>query len=252
MVEQTEAPEWSVTAETTNANCLNENGSILLNVTGGFGEITYLWSNGEATRDLSDLSSGLYTVSITDQKSNNFTESFTINLQPGPQKPIIFQNGDVLTTEEVAFSYQWYFNGVAIEGATDKSLEVSLAGGYSVETGDLLGCLSNSDPLEIEYELSTLNFFPNPSNGSLNMEIVLIEDELITFVLIDEIGRDSPLGIFDLKAGRHNIKLQLDESLTNGVYTVLTDGRSFESTCIQNFVNEIDYVIEFTYLGFLF
>ncbi len=228
VTEITDAPEWVVTGETSNANCLNENGSISLNVSGGFGAVSFEWSNGEQTKDISNLSSGLYTVTITDQKNNESTESFTINLQPGPQKPTISRNEDMLTATE-AFSYQWSFNGEELQGATAQTLEITLAGEYTVAIGDPLGCLANSDPLNIEFEISTINFYPNPSNGKLSMSMVLFEDEIVSFILVDDLGRETPLGVFNLQAGRHNIELTLDESLSNGAYTILSNGKNFQT-----------------------
>jgi len=228
VTEITESPTWVVSGETSNANCLNENGAISLNVSGGFGNISFEWSNGELTKDISNLSSGLYTVTISDQKNNIKSESFTVNLQPGPQKPTISRNEDILTASE-AFSYQWTFNGEELLGATSKTLEVTLAGEYTVATADPLGCFANSDPLNIVFEISTINFYPNPSNGKLSMAMVLIEDEIVSFILVDDLGRETPLGVFDLKAGRHNIELTLYESLANGVYTILSNGMNFQT-----------------------
>ncbi len=224
---------WQVEAQIANANCLNELGSIALTVTGGLGELSYQWSHGAETKDLQNLSAGVYSVTITDQKDNVTTRSFTVNVQPGPQKPTISNQDGILTSEVVAFSYQWHFDGEEIDGATGRTLEPTLAGEYSLAITDDLGCVSQSDPITVDFELNSLSFYPNPSSGDMKMSLTLVEDQQITFRLIDDTGKDHILGVFDLKAGRHVIDLTLDESLANGAYTILTDQPGFEKSAYR-------------------
>ena len=223
------SPEWQVVGETSNANCQNENGSVSLNVTGGFGEISYQWSNGATTKDLENLTAGMYTVTITDEKNNVTTESFTINLQPGPQKPNITRSEDLLAVEEAAFTYQWLIDGEEIAGETQRTMTITLTGEYSVVISDELGCLTQSDPLFIEFDQNSFNLFPNPTKGELFIDLVLIEDETISFVILDDLGRTRLLGAFDLKAGKHRIPIILDESMANGAYTIMADQVDFEN-----------------------
>ncbi len=55
------------------------NGSIALNPVGGRPPYTYLWSNGETTSSISDLCSGSYTVTITDQSNCSKTISLSLD-----------------------------------------------------------------------------------------------------------------------------------------------------------------------------
>jgi gliding motility-associated-like protein/uncharacterized repeat protein (TIGR01451 family) len=75
-------PVSAVTATaniTNNNNCINCNtGSITQTVTGGTAPYRYLWSNGATTKDVINLATGLYTVTITDTNGCVGNYSYTI------------------------------------------------------------------------------------------------------------------------------------------------------------------------------
>ncbi len=58
------------------------NGSMNLNVSGGIGSYSYLWSTGAITQDISGLSEGYYSVRVTDTNGCQKTDSARINLPP--------------------------------------------------------------------------------------------------------------------------------------------------------------------------
>lgn len=55
-----------LTSTVTNTSCGGSDGSINLSVNGGTPNYTYIWVNGETNQDLSNLSFGIYTVTVTD------------------------------------------------------------------------------------------------------------------------------------------------------------------------------------------
>jgi len=61
-----------------NETCSNNNGSINISTSGGNGTLTYLWSNGAITQDLSAIPEGLYSVTVTDQTNCSVHASFTV------------------------------------------------------------------------------------------------------------------------------------------------------------------------------
>ena len=67
-----------------NATCAGGDGSINLNVSGGIAPYTYLWNNGATTQDISGLSAGTYSVTITDSKGCTATESAMITQPTSP------------------------------------------------------------------------------------------------------------------------------------------------------------------------
>lgn len=63
----------------TNLTCLGQNnGTATSMVTGGVSPFTYLWSNGQTTGFISNLASGIYTVTVTDANSISVTASITL------------------------------------------------------------------------------------------------------------------------------------------------------------------------------
>jgi subtilisin-like proprotein convertase family protein len=62
----TSATPLSVTASSTNLSChTSGNGTATALATGGFGNYSYLWSNGGTTANITELAAGVYTVTVT-------------------------------------------------------------------------------------------------------------------------------------------------------------------------------------------
>ena len=61
-------------------------------------------------------------------------KQITAVLNPPLSIPVISQNSNQLsTTNNPLYSYQWYFAGVAINGANSSSITISQTGVYTVE-----------------------------------------------------------------------------------------------------------------------
>jgi hypothetical protein len=80
-------------------------------------------------------------------------------------------NGLVLSTNTVGVSYQWYYNGSEIPGATGTSITISAWGSYYVVVTFANGCSGFSDEYQYgvgfdEYNNENqLSIYPNPGNG---------------------------------------------------------------------------------------
>lgn len=67
-----------------NATCEQANGSIDISVSGGTAPDPYQWSNSETSEDLTDISSGTYTVTVTDAINCIATLAITVDNLASP------------------------------------------------------------------------------------------------------------------------------------------------------------------------
>ncbi|MBX2948675.1 MAG: gliding motility-associated C-terminal domain-containing protein [Crocinitomicaceae bacterium] len=96
-------------------------GAIDLTVSGGTPGYSYVWNNGATTEDLSGLTAGTYSVTVTD--ANGCTNTQTITLTEPP----------VLTASTTAVTYAGGWN-VSCNGASDGAIDLTVGGatpGYS-------------------------------------------------------------------------------------------------------------------------
>ena len=85
----------------TKPSCPNyNNGAIDLNPAGGIGPFTYTWSNGATTEDISGITAGTYTVTVTD--GNGCQSRFTIVVanEIDNQAPTISCNAPIIVSND--------------------------------------------------------------------------------------------------------------------------------------------------------
>jgi gliding motility-associated-like protein/uncharacterized repeat protein (TIGR01451 family) len=79
------AAPLALTMSVTNVACFgNSTGAVNLSVSGGTGPYSYLWSNNASTQDLSNLTAGNYSVTVTDNKGCVQTLSTPVTQPAGP------------------------------------------------------------------------------------------------------------------------------------------------------------------------
>ncbi len=195
----------SVSAEVNSVFCSGDSdGSIhltLINSSSGVAGVN--WSDGSIGFDLTGLSAGEYSVSVTTVEGCLFIENFILAAQFSSPLPVIAnQNGNefILEVNGVFASYQWYRNGVAIQGANSSNYNVFeggiLEGDYTVEVTDGNGCSGISNSIYVSWnsaisipELQAVQIRPNPFSQQLQLELTINEPVALQLFLKDLEGK---------------------------------------------------------------
>lgn len=87
-------------------------GAAQANTTGGKAPYRYVWNTGETSQTISNLVSGNYTVTVTDDLGATATQTVTIsntmvNIAFSPAAPVICRGNSVQVTASGALSYNW-------------------------------------------------------------------------------------------------------------------------------------------------
>ena len=151
----TEPQELQITGLAIDVTCPGGNdGSVTTTVSGGTTPYSYSWSNGATSANLSGLSAGTYSVTVTDAKGCTVNGSYVVN-QPDPifaqitgqSNPSCFGGNDGSITLSnptggtAPYTFQW-FKGTApgVLVSSDQNPTGLDAGYYYVIVTDAAGC----------------------------------------------------------------------------------------------------------------
>jgi len=106
----------------------------------------------------------------------------------GGDTPIISQNINSLMSSSAA-SYQWYFNGSPIAGATSQTYSPTQKGMYQVQIVNASGCSAISNQLSFYFnsintlsDNNNLNIYPNPTDGIVNIEGSIAKEQFEIYI----------------------------------------------------------------------
>ncbi len=132
-------------------------GSIDISADGGSGGFSYLWSNGDTSEDITDLSAGTYSVVVTDASGCFEERDYVVNVNPLPvanagvdgavtcKDPQFTIDGTL--SENFGAHYQWTtVNGHIVSGANTLTPVVDQPGDYVLlVTFFATGCFSSDE-----------------------------------------------------------------------------------------------------------
>jgi len=169
---------FQICIDQTPPTCPNNNdGTATASIVGGTAPYTYSWSNGSTNNSLSNLSSGTYTLTVTDANGCIQTKTIEINILSLSVNTSATCSGTSTGTAMVVaqggtqpYSYLWS-NGQTNNSATNLN-----AGTYTVTVTDALGCfqgamveVSTYNPFYIS--TTTLNDCYASNNGSASVSV---------------------------------------------------------------------------------
>ncbi len=170
---------------------------------------------------------GTYNLTLTAANGCDSVATLNLTVNALPSATIVL-NGNDLSTSTTYASYQWYFNGVEINGATNQTYTPTQNGNYSVEVLEAsTACTGISADFNVTFigtdavQAQTFRLFPNPSRGQLNIQsteslnrvdIYNIEGQLLQSVSgnnITEFTLDGAAGVYTLRLFAQNGQVQV-------------------------------------------
>ncbi len=210
------------------SNCDTGNdGLIDLDIQAGV-PYTIVWSNGETTDGISNLSPGTYSATITDTNGCQLLVMLPIGFTNTAIIPSISFLAPQSLESSVASTYQWYVDGVLLQGETGQTVTYTQSGDYTVVTTDANGCMATSIPYGVlvsNEEPQWLNRFsvtPSPfahqleidwntdARTKLRLELINTLGQTVYHTTVDPIGNSVfetdklAAGIYFVRFGTEN------------------------------------------------
>jgi hypothetical protein len=169
--------------------------------------------------ELNPAGTPIFTITTGAKSSQAHRYSTCYINNPAPIQPTITTSGSDLTTA-VATTYQWYYNGNLISGATSQNYTPTQSGIYVVRTTDSNGCV-NVYSQGYSYSISTsihdietkaISVYPNPTTGIIDLDFNFQNPNSVTVIVYDTFGKI----VFETK---NSARIDLTE-LANGIYTM--------------------------------
>jgi PKD repeat protein len=178
---------------------------------------------------------GTYAIQLIASNANT-SDTLTLNnyitVYPYPPPQGISQHGDTLFANQGSVTYQWYYSGAVIPGATDYFYVAAADGNYNVVCADANGCEVEAAIFDVVSRVSSaalngaLKVFPNPvseklyfnfpeSGGEMEFQVsvynVLGEKILMNDVAVHSLNPAIDMSAFP--AGSYHIELKAETKM---------------------------------------
>lgn len=157
------------------------------------------------------------TAGAKTSQAHRYSACYVNNVAPA--QPTITTSGNDLTTAS-ATTYQWYYNGTLINGATSQNYTPGQSGIYVVRTTDVNGCVNVYSQGYVyttataidELEGKNITIYPNPSTGIIDVDLNYQNPTKLIVMVYDTFGKL----VFETE---NSSRIDLTE-LSNGIYTM--------------------------------
>lgn len=229
----TQPTQLTTTVTTTNVNCYGgNNGSASVSASGGTPPYLYMWNTGNTQSSISNLTSGNYQITVTDNKGCTKITNLNIS-QPSELSisldittyPNCGSSNGVVSSSVIGgtppFTYSWS------NGQTTQNLTGAASGNYTLTVTDSKGCQSIS-PMTLGCTSAIINVgqiigsssICGLTTGSYSIDYSNASPESITWILPNGVtsnnGLNSPTINVNFSSGFVQDSIEVDV-VSNGV-----------------------------------
>lgn len=225
------------------SDCANPTGAIDITSTGGSGTLSYAWDSGQTTEDLSGISAGTYTLTVSDANGCSTQGTYIVDQTGGliinvtPSQALIEAGESVQLNATGAQDYTWTPSAsLSCSTCSDPIATPTLTTNYTVIGVDANGCSGQTTVL-ITVSLNCTDFFVptafSPDGNSVN-DLLCVYGNCISelnYAVYDRWGKQlfqtaDPVECWD---GTVNGTL-----VQSGVYVYKVNATLFDGTTIQD------------------
>jgi hypothetical protein len=215
----------TVTTISADASCNGTTDASVDNtVSGGTGVYTYSWSNLETTEDITGISAGTYSYTVTDDAGCQATGSVTISEPAAIDVTTSSMGITIAAINSTATSYQWMDcgNNTIISGETAQSFTALANGDYAViitegTCVDTSACVNvTTIGMNESASVNSFSIYPNPAS-----ELIAIEINANMVVTAKSINVYNVIGklVYSVQVISERTEISLD-GLAAGIYVV--------------------------------
>ena len=188
--------EQSLMIDIANESCSGDGDGAISTTWSGADPLQYEWSTGSDMQEIVDLSSGMYSLTVTTVDGCVLTYDIEVE-NNDPETPVVELNMDQLEIPDNYTSYQWYYNGAIIPDATNYFYDPDLGGDYYVVVTNDFGCSATSAVFNVEIidgvvqlqGVKSIDILPNPFSDQFQIQILMERKTALNLEVVNAFGQ---------------------------------------------------------------